>query len=475
MEVSFTYIRNRIREHKRQDLLQACYNVLDSEEKEPKPVWFVFLLMKWTYLHGEETYPSKVLTDKQFSNILNSIFNFNQEHVSSFLKQGKIDRALHIIFSQQFYLQEGVRKEKFATQLKLFCILKSKYDIDVRFKAETGFSILDFIYLTQITWLYANSDILGKKELNFNGYLSNDFLIAVSQLTDLDKVRSFLKLLVLDPINTNEKIINFKRSVRAEELQSMERTFFTLYPFQLFNNGIRIIHKSVFNYSANYYIYDYLKSNDEGFTTEFGLRFEKYIELGIKEISYKYLNETEIKKKLPPNSTAVDFHLTEYNVFIECKAIEIQPYPSINPTDDLLYNSLKDSILKAYFKQLLPVSKKLNGSDENWGIILTYKKLFWSHFVDLYDLGKDKFDSLENNHLPPENVFITDIYTWDKVVQIIKNGQATILDILKLAKSNNSVGSTKKQSFDMHLDIYDARRYNLTYLTDELEKLKIRV
>jgi hypothetical protein len=474
MELNFLYIRNRIREHKRQDLLQACYNVLDNKEKEPKPVWVIFLLMKWTYLYGEDTYPPKLLTEKQFTNILNSIFNFNQEHVSSFIKQGKIDRAFHILFSQQFYLQEWVRKEKFATQLKLFCTLKSKYDINAEFETQTRLSICDFIYLIQLTWLYANSDVLGKKGLGYNGYLSNDFLQVASQLTHIDNVGAFLKLLVLDPINPNEKIINFKRSVRAEELQSLERTFFTLYPFQFFNNGIRVIHKSVFNYSAIYYIYDYLKANDKDFTTEFGLRFEKYIELGIREVSFKYLNETEIEKKLPPHSTTVDFHLTEFNVFIECKAIEIQPYPSVNPTDDLLYNSLKDSILKAYFKQLVPVSKALNGYGENWGIILTYKKLFWSHFVDLYQLGKEKFESQDDNHLPPENVFITDIYTWDKVVQIIKNRQATIVDILKIAKGNNSVRDTKKATFDMHLDAYDIQKYNLTYLTDEVEKLKIR-
>jgi hypothetical protein len=474
MELHFSYIRNRIREYKRQDLLQACYNVLDNKEKEPQPVWVLFLLMKWTYLYGEDVYPPKILTDKQFANIYNSILNFNQEHVSSFIKQGKIDRAFHLLFSQQFYLQEWVSKEKFATQLKLFCTLRSKYDINAKFETETGFSTFDFIYLMQITWLYVNSDDLGKKEWGYNGYLSNNFLQIASKITDINKVKSFLKLLVLDPINPNEKIVNFKRSVRAEELQSLERTFFTLYPFQFFNNGIRVIHKSVFNYSTIYYIYDYLKANDGAFTTEFGLRFEKYIELGIKEVPFEYLNETEIERKLPPHSTTVDFYLTDFNVFIECKAIEIQPYPSVNPTDDLLYSSLKDSVLKAYFKQLVPVSKALNGDGENWGIILTYKKLFWSHFVDLYKLGKEKFDLQDDIHLPPENVFITDIYTWDKVVQIVKSGQATILDILKIAKANNSVGKTKKATFDMHLDIYDIQKYDLTYLTDELEKLKIR-
>ena len=293
-------------------------------------------------------------------------------------------------------------------------------------------------------------------------------------MIDISKIKSFLKLLVLNPISTNEEISNFKRSIRDEELQSMERTFFTLYPFQFFNDAIRVIHKSVFNYSANFYVYDYLKINDEAFTTEFGYRFEKYIELGVKEISYKYLNETELKKMLPLNSNTVDYHLSEYNVFLECKAIEIQPYTSVNPTDELLFNSLKDSILKAYFKQLLPVSKIISKGGENWGIILTYKKFFYSHFVDLFELGRGKFEYQNSTHLPAENVFIMDIHTWDKVIQIIKNKQATILEILSMAKESNSFKATKKQTFDMHLDKFDIQKFNLTYLNEEIEKLRIR-
>lgn len=269
MGLTFNYIRNRISEYRKQDLLQACYNILDRRDDPMKPIWFVFLLMKWTYLYGEERYPSKDLTEKRFLNILNSILNLNQEHISSFIKQGKLDRAFNILDSQQFYLQETIHKEKFATQLKLFYNLKSKHDINVKFEAKTGLSIFDFICLTQLTWLYINSDIIGSNTFNYAGHLSNVFLEAISQMTSIDKSNAFIKLLVLDPVNPNEDINNFKRSVRAEELQSMERTFFTLYPFQLFNYNIKVIHEKVFNYSANFYLYDYLKINDEAFTTEF--------------------------------------------------------------------------------------------------------------------------------------------------------------------------------------------------------------
>ncbi len=472
--ITFKYIRNRIREHSKKDLLSACYNILDNNKDEIKPIWFVFLLMKWTYLFGEEKYPVKPLTEKRLSNILHSITNFNEDHISNFIKAGKLDRAFNILSSQQFYLQETVYKETFATQLKLYNSLNSKYDIGSSFLKKTGFTIFDFIFIMQLTWIYINVDILNKSNFRFNGYLSNDFLKVASEITDTKNVRKFLKLLVLDPINPNEKIQNFKRNIKKEELQSMERSFFTLYPFQVFNNGIKLIHKSIFNYSINYYIYDYLKANDNKFTTEFGYRFEKYIEYGIKEMNYDYLNETDLKKMLPENSNVIDFYLKDYNIFIECKAIELQPYTSVNPTDELLYNSLKDSILKAYFKQLINVSIEISEENENWGIILTYKKFFWSHFIDLYDLGKDKF-SLNNdyNQLPPENVFIIDIYTWDKIVNIVNEGHSSLIDILKIAKENNAKPETKKQSFDMHLDQFEINQLNLSYLQNEIEKLKI--
>ncbi len=474
MQITFKYIRNRIREHSKSNLLQACYNILDDKKDKHKPIWYVFLLMKWTYLYGGESYPLKPLTDRRLSNILKSITDFNSEHISGFIKGGNLNRAMQILYSQQFYLQTSVYKEKFATQLKLYSSLKSKYDIGRSFETKTGFTVFDFIHITELTWLAVNIDELKKDGLYFDGYLGNDFLKIASEVTDVEKVRSFLKLLVLDPINPNDKIAKFKRSLKREELQSMERTFFTQYPFQYFNNRIKLVHKSVFNYVINYYIYDYLKSNDDKFTTEFGLRLEKYIELGIKEMKYDYLREVDLKKTLPKGSNLVDFVITKDNIFIESKAVELQPYPSINPTDELLFNSLKDSLLKAYFKQLINVSKVISANDEGWGIILTYKKLFWSDFSDLYELGKDKFDEYSDiKFLPPENVFIIDVYTWDRIVNIVKDENTTLLKILKLAKKNNSNHKTKKQSFDMHLDVFENNSLNLSYLKEELKQLKI--
>lgn len=476
MEITFNYIRNRIREHSKQDLIQACYYILDDKkDKIRKPIWYVFLLMKWTYLYGGEKYPPKPLTPKKLSRILKVVTDFNQDHISDFIKSGEVHRAFHILYSQQFYLQTSVYREKFATQLKIYSTLKSKYDINESFIEKTGFSIYDFIKLMHLTWLYINIGELKKPGVYFNGFLENDFLQLTSAITEKEKVIKFLQLLILDPVNPNEKIKNFKRGLKKEELQSMEKTFFTLYPFQYFNGKIKLIHESVFNYSINYYIYDFLKSNDDKFTTEFGLRFEKYVELGIKELNVNYTPENELKKILPKKSKVVDFFIEDSNIFIECKAIELQAYPSVNPTDELIYNSLKDSLIKAYFQQLLSVSNVLKTTEENWGIILTYKKLYWSQFTDLYNIANTKIkEKVDIRHLPPDNVFIIDIYTWDRIVNIVKNEKTTLIEILKFAKKNNAEQKTRKQSFDMHLDDFKNNTLNLSYLKSEINQLNLK-
>lgn len=473
MEIEFTYIRNQIRKYSKDDLLSYCYNYIDSKDEQIFAIWYIFILMKWTYLHAGYSYPSKKLTQNDFAKIYNLIYNFNQNHISNFLKVG-IDRGFYILYSQQFYLQRVVYKEIFATQIKLYSSLKGKYDIEKSFEEKTNLTVKDFIIILQVVWIYVNSKSIKDNPLNFFGHLSPEFVKLLGEMFGQDKVTNFLNLIVLNPNETNDKIQSFKRSINKEKLQVLETTFFTLYPFQIFNNRVKFLHKSVFNYCVNYYLYDFLKTNDEAFTTEFGNRFEKYVELSINEITQNYKTEKDLKKILPKDSNLIDFYLNDENLFIECKAIEIQAYTSINPTDELLYNSLKNSILKAYFNQLLNTAKFINPNGENWGVILTYKELFWSTFEILFNLGKDKFkNSDDSTFLPPQNVFIIDIYTWDKIIQIVKDKKASLLDILKLARSNNSKSETTKQLFNMHLDDFVLEKMNLSYLNDELEFLKI--
>ena len=472
MEITLEDIKNNIKSYYVEDLLHACYNYLDFKSEQMKPIWVALLLMKWTYLYSSKSYPVKILTNKGFRELFDSIHNFNPKHISNFIKSGNVNKAFTIIHYQQFYLQTAVHKERFSTQLKLYEGLNSRYDIGKSFEEKTGLSIFDFIFILQLTWLWVHIDHLNKEGLIFEGYLSQDFIEVSSEIIGFEKVKKFIRQLILYPKYAISEVQKWN-GIRKEEWQTMERSFFTLFPFQYFNHGVKVIHQSVLHYSINYYVYDYLKINDPKFTTEFGARFEKYIELGLKEIKADYITETTIKKLLPAKHKVVDFKIEE-NIYIECKAIEASAYMSINPTDDLLYSSLKDSILKAYYEQLLSVTKTLSEDKENWGIILTYKTFFWSQFTDLYKFTKEFYTDIDSiNHLPPRNVFIIDIYTWDKIINIIKTKQATLVFLLQEAREANRNEQTRKQQFDMHLDHYNINQHQLSYLTEESKRLEI--
>jgi hypothetical protein len=476
MKIEFNYIRNRISEYRKDDLFNYCYQLLDSNKDKQFAFWYIFTLIKWTIIYGEKKYPPKLLTLEKFNKIYKDISNFNQDHISNFIKEKRPDKAFQILYNQQFYLQKTVYKEIFATQLKLFSSIYGKHNIDKSFFEKTGITILDFLYILQIFWLYINIGKLNKQELYFDGFFDNHFLNMVSSMIGREKIQHFINLLTLNPNNAEKSISNFRHKINKVDFQTMEMSFFTMFPFAIWRNQIKLVHSSIFKHTVNYYIYDFLKLQDANFTTDFGYRLEKYIELGLKEIRADYKTETQLKKILPSNSNLIDFYIESENIFIESKATEMQALPSVNPTDELIYNSLKSSLFKAYFEQLVPVSKSLRPEKENWGIIITYKDFFWSDFTQLYEIGKDKYGINQCfNYLPPQNVFIIGIYTWDKIIQIVKDQKATILEILKKAKENNNRPETSKLLFDMHLDEYEIGTLNLSYLEKEIESLEIKI
>jgi len=473
ISVPFTYIRNRISDYKKNDLLEYAFNILSVKQDGAHPFWVVFTLIKWIYLYGGKRHPSKNLTQQKFAKIYNSIVKLTDDHIISFMKGGSLSKAFQVIYHQQFYLQLRVPSQVFSAQLKLYKTITGQYDIDQSFEEKAGISIFDYLNIQQLVWLYVNVNPLNDPTVRFNGVFSKEMLRAFSDIIGKAKMDKYFELLTMNPIDPVDSISNFRRSLTCGDLQTLEPTFFTLYPFLLYRDELKLIHKSVFNHTSCYFIHDYMKSNDEKFTAEFGRRFEKYIKYGLNEVNYNYLIETQIQRMLPPNSKVVDYCLPELNVYLECKAIELQSYTSINPTDELLYNSLKGSILKAYFEQLLNVAMKMTPNEENWGIILTYKELYWSSFKELFDVAKDKFPNSNNSSsLPPENVFIIDIFTWDAIIQIIKNKKATLVEILQVARANNLKPETAKLSFSMHLEIYKLDKVSLSFLDNEYMQLR---
>jgi hypothetical protein len=473
-KMTFNYIRNQIRKYRKDDLIDRCYLELDTKTERPTAIWQIFTMLKWTFIHGNTDSTAKPLTEEAFLKIYRATYTLDEEYIRSFIRPGEFKLYFQILHSQQFYLHRRVMKETFATQLKLYTKLRSQFDIEQLFKNKTGVSIEDFLFFLQTLWIIVFYGDKFSSSSVYKGFIEDDHIEALVSFRGLEAVEKFLTMLIIDPNDAEEKIKNVPYSLNRETNQPFERTVFTVYPLQRYKQKrIKVVHTSVLAHAMNHYIYDILKQ-EPFFSEEFGYRLEKYVACGLSEISANSIPEVELKKRLTKQSKVVDFAMEEDGILIECKAIELSASTSIIPTKERLYSSLKESFIKAYVNQMLTVAAKLNypQNTEWYGIILTYKEAYWSKFEDLYDVVKDQItDEHETKILPPTNVFIIDLLTWDKIVQIVKDKKSTLRQILEKAKKNNEDPNTAKMLFNMHLDEYELHQFNLSYLAQELNTI----
>ncbi len=472
-EMTFNYIRNQIRHYSKDELIDRCYKEIDGIDK-PSATWQIFTMLKWTFLYAGTNHPSKPLTEVAFARIYKATYSLDEQYLGTFIKPGDFKKYFQILFSQQFYLQRKVMKETFASQLKIYTKLHHQFDISKLYKTKTGLSIEDTLCFLQTLWIIIYHANNLSKTIKYRGFIEGDHLKALVDLGGKEAMGKFINLLLIDPDNAEEKIKNAPYSLYKEELQSFERTFFTIYPLQIYKKKyIKVVHPGVMAHTINHYIYDFLK-REANFPEEFGYRIEKYVALGLNEIKANYIPEVELKKRLVKDSKLVDFVLADDKILIECKAVELSPSVSIIPTVESLYSGLKGSVIKAYVDQMLTVAPQLakTENDEYFGVILTYKEMYWSKFEDLYEVIQEKLPSKPDTKLlPPSNVFIIDLLSWDKIVQIVKNKEATLRQILEKAKLNNSDFKTTKLLFEMQLDEYKLKNFDLSYLSDELKTM----
>lgn len=461
--MKFNYIRHKLQKYRKDNILDYCFGfLLKFRNQKDFAIWDVFLLMKWTYLYAEKDFPYKELNGDEFQKILNYIPQLLDSHFDTYLKNDDIIQFLQIHCIQQFYLRTQVFREITASQYKLFIVLKHKQDLERIFENKTKISIEDFLNISLTILLYTDSN-------GYDGTLEPVKKVLV-ELFGSKTVENFISLLSIDRNTAMDKIHSYTRNINDHNLQPLEQSFLTKFPFQSHRSKIRIAHRSLVSYFVNYYIHDFLKTEHKLFGEEFGKRFEKYIEFGIKEMNMHYKDENDLKRQLPPNSKVPDFLITDINIYIECKAIELQPYTSANPTDIRLRNALKESIYKAYLKQLAPSAHKLSPRAENFAFILTYKELYWRvkdliKFIPENDLPKNEMLSL-----PPDNVFIIDIHTWHRIIQLVKDKKIDLLEVMKRAKSENANPTTSKLLFEMSLPD-ETLKYNFTFLEHEIKQL----
>ncbi|CAM4181220.1 hypothetical protein [Zobellia nedashkovskayae] len=469
-EISFQYIRNKIRHLSKKELIWYTTELIRNADLRGEQIrlWDALILLKWSYLYAEEQHPIKSVDKKTYDLILKSIEKLQSVVFNKNVVDNNWDSFFQILTYQQFYLQEGVYWEDFARQICIYISIEGKYDIDKSFQSKTNLTILEFIEISMMVFGYVNSK-KPNNEKQYNGYINIEDLPPYEQLFGKNNMIAYLTLLSISLRDAKEKINRYKKSLKNGTFQPFEVSVFTLYPFQLIANKLNIVHRDIFAHTCCHFIYDYLKENDPKFTTEFGGRFEKYIKLGLDESKAKYKTESNLRKEIGQSERVTDFIVEDF-LLIECKGIEQKPIAGLNPFEGIAYKALKDSIIKAYSKQMLNVVLKAKTSTICYGLILTYKEFYYTSMDDLKELVENDINqfmlenNLETNPLPLENVFVIGVRAWDRLVQTIKDGLATFSEIMESVVKANSDDETKLKSFEKHLDKYKTSNWSLTYL-----------
>ncbi|MGB4775918.1 MAG: hypothetical protein WBP45_12140 [Daejeonella sp.] len=477
--VDFELIKGRIQKHRLSSLVHNTLELLNEVQRRDDktyPVWNLLTLLKWAYLHTTDSIIRRPIQPHEYNQLLTLIKDFEVKYSGiNFKDRSHVNQSFKIIANQQFPLQDKFHNSILSRQIILYFQLRSKFDIDKEFERLSGINLKAFLEYSYFTYFFFNFDEV-RPDIRYEGDLFEDYFAIFKSKWSASELKKYLDLLTITDKDDFENL----QKLNTEILQLYETNFFTLKPFIHFRNQYRIPYRQIFVQTIKHFIYNYLKENSQLFPEEFGKRLEKYVELGLSENKVSYLNETALKTKYQLGKVS-DF-LIENDILIEVKAIELHPRSGVLRTKDILANDLAGTIVKAY-TQLLETATKINPNAEHYGVVITYKEMYlgfgadaWEEFlkepIEKYCLE----NSLDLAVLSPQNLCFINIEDWDKMMQAIKEGKATLKEILIKGKELNALDNPAESVMLMEQVIhkhFHPSQITLSYLKDTHLQLDI--
>ena len=477
--IDFGLIKGRIQKHRLSSIIHKTLELLNEVQRRDDkgyPIWNLLTLIKWSYIHTTDSILRSPIKEHEYNQLLELIRQFETKYSGiSFKHRSQVNQSFKIIANQQFPLQDKFHNSILSRQMVLYLQLRSKFDIENEFKRLTSINLKSFLEYSYFTFFFFNFEMV-RPDIRYDGDLFESYFTLFKSKWANDELEKYLNLLTLKSRSDFEKL----QKLNNELLQLYETNFFTLKPFILFRNQYRIPHKQIFTQTIKHFIYNYLKENSPEFPEEFGSRLNKYVELGLTENKILFENDTVLKAKYPEGKVA-DF-LIESDILVEVKAIELNPRAGVLRTNDILVKDLDKTIIKAY-TQLLETAFKVNPTQEYYGIIITYKEMYlgfgadaWEEFmkepIETYCLQ----NSIEIAILPPQNLVFISIENWDYMMQAIKEGKATLKEILLKGKELNALDNPAESVMLMEQAInkhFHPSEMSISYLKDKHLQLDI--
>jgi hypothetical protein len=315
---SYKIIRNNFRKYNTQEVINYCIRYLS--QRDPIGVeylqlhpWLVLLLLKWVILEEPNSQNRESLTPQKFQKLIGLMFDLRDKaRLPS--ETSDVTLFFRLIAYQQFIYQEEFRFSYIARQYFYFDSLPDQHFIKEVFLTEAGISISCFLEL---------SIMLGSRFMN-EKFITVSYFQPIFHIYSREMVKIFFELLTKDNKFIRNHLNKFNNGTRSVD-EIYEQTYMVFFPLLKQGDTYICAEKHTLWRCIENFIYDFMKRwNAQKFMNEFGVIFEKTIELSIKNSGLIYYTESQIKECFKKGKF-VDFIITEENsnIFIESKSVEM--------------------------------------------------------------------------------------------------------------------------------------------------------
>lgn len=455
-------IKSLISKHDSMDILDLSLRYLydagnDKESRLQRHPWLVLLVIKWAFIN-ENKKIIQPLTNNHYMTILNTVYDL-AELVKMLTDHNNVHQFMRNMAYQQFIYQHDFSILNIGRNSLLFKYLPENHNLKLLFKKKHGLELKDFISIsfTLVAFVYS-----GQKHT-----------VEVNQFSPLFKhypkglVSAFLDSISIDIRDLRSRLSKDDLS-KGNYSEYYEQSPFIKYP--LIKHGLKYtcVDPFILYRCIEHFLYDTLKADEpQKFMQSFGKIFENYLIKGLKYANLDYIEESYLKKNIPPKTKCIDYVIKQkdFNIFIDAKGVEMPYLGKVTDNPKIILDKVKSSAIKA-FEQASAFNNHIFLNDNealpkfkrnSCLLVVTYKELYLGNGQLLYDtVAKEKIDSInesidEEARINLKRIYFITVESFDFMMSLVKNHKLDIGEILEKAIADDGEGISQKFEFSQHI------------------------
>ena len=436
MQKAFEELRGHIQEHGAHEVVELCMDTLcvadTRESMRSYPPWFLLRLIEWAFRYGRsQPARGKRFTEEELAKLVALIIRMNDEGEALTTRATPHALVKNMAHEQRALQLRKPRCDALARNLVLFLDLNRSSRIPDRFLKLTGMPIEGFLRLACALSFYFEKSV-------------SSFVTA----QDVSRLRRECERYAAQFLASLSLPVEEVRGFLAGRPQPSRSWFYQLHkeselmrkPLLGSGGRFRPYHRPLLFRSLETYAYDTLREDDAGTLMEpFREAFQEYVGASIEDSGLTHVKEDELRKYLPSGSKVVDhlIPLSDANVLIEDKAVEMHPLGRVSWLAEVLEGKLKSSIIKGIVQgndvaSALAATSQVGRVSLSGGpwylLIVTYKHLYVAAGSYLeHIIGTDGMAHVGGKvgsrpTIPHDNVFFLSVAEFDSLMGCVQSG-----------------------------------------------------